>query len=218
MAMRLAHDALRPLRAPAFPNCDNLDGLRKSCWLSRSTSFLGLGVICLLQELSTELLALKQAFQELVDDYNRCSTAPRGSHFVCNYSSNNLTLDHISHFATWLEGSSIRIYALDFSFNRIFSASWEPVLEVIESLSKHVQYLQVGGNYLPTLTETARLSKLQASGCVSLALPITGRPVNQWQKKWDDIALEFGSKAYDPDIPQYGWNALSAYDQHSPWW
>ena len=61
----------------------------------------------------------------------------------------------------------------------------------------------MGGNYLPELTETAE-RKLQASGCVSLALPVTGRPGNQWLKKWDDIAMEFGSKAYDPVVLQHG--------------
>lgn len=77
-------------------------------------------------------------------------------------------------------------------------------MDVIERLSKQVNHLQIAGNYLPALTETTELTKLQASGCVSLALPITGSPVNQWQKKWDDTAMEFSSKAYDPDIPQYG--------------
>ncbi|DBA88131.1 TPA: hypothetical protein ACH3X2_005126 [Trebouxia sp. C0005] len=153
-------------------------------------------------EFNTELVALKRAFQELEHNYNCYNSALRTTHFVCNFSSNNLTLDHISHFAEWLEGSSLRIYALDLTFNRIFSASWKPVLDVVERLFKHVDYLQLGGSYLPALT--AELTKLQASGYVSLALPITGSPVNQWQKKWDDIATEFGSKAYDPDTLQYG--------------
>lgn len=155
-------------------------------------------------EFDTELVALNRAYQELADDYHCYNSAQRKTHFVCNFSSNNLTLDHVSHFAKWLEGSSLRIYALDLSFNRIFSTSWKPVLDVIELLTQRVEYLQLGGNYLPPLTETAELTKLQASGHVSLALPIAGRPVNPWHKKWDDIAMEFGSKAYDPDIPLYG--------------
>lgn len=154
-------------------------------------------------ESDTELVALKWAFQELADVYNCYNTALWKTNLVCNFSSNNLTLDHINHLSKWLEGSSLRIYALDLSFNRIFSASWEPVLDVIKRLSKHVDYLQMGGNYLPALTETAELSKLQASGCVSLALSITGSSVNLWHKKWDDIATEFGSKAYDSDMLQY---------------
>lgn len=155
-------------------------------------------------EFDTELVALKRAYQELVHDYNCYSSAYRKTHFVANFSGNNITLDHLSHFAKWLEGSSLRIYALDLSFNRICSASWKPVLDVIEQLMEHVEYLQMGANYLPVLTETAELTKLQASGCVSLALPITGPSVNQWHKKWEDIALEFGCKAYDPPILQYG--------------
>ncbi len=155
-------------------------------------------------ESGAENVALEQVFRELVDDYNRNNTALRKTRFVCNLSSNNLTLDHINHFATLLEGSSLRIYALDLSFNHIFSASWEPLLKAIARLCRRVEYLQMGGNYLPALTETDELSKLQMSGRVSLALPITGSPATQWHKKWDDIATDFGSKAYDPDVPHYG--------------
>ncbi len=124
-------------------------------------------------------MALTEVFHR--DDYSRNNT----TRFVCNLSSNKLTLDHINQFATMLEGSSLRIYALDLSFSRIFSASWEPLLKV--------DYLQMGGNYLPALTETDELSKLQESGCVSLALPITGYPAPQRQKEWNDIATDFGS-------------------------
>lgn len=81
---------------------------------------------------------------------------------------------------------------------------WKPVLDVTEQLTEHVEYLQMGANYLPALTETAELTKLQASGRVSLALPITGPSVNQWHKKWEDIASEFGCIAYDPPSLQYG--------------
>ena len=82
-------------------------------------------------EFAKEVVALEQAFQELVDDYNCYNTALHKTRLVCNFSSNNLTLDHINHLSKWLESSSLRIYALDLSFNRIFSASWEPVLAVI---------------------------------------------------------------------------------------
>lgn len=111
---------------------------------------------------------------------------------------------NINRFATWLEGTSLRIYALDLSCNRIFSASWEPRLKAIACLCTHVGYLQLGGNYLPALTETYELSKLQMSGPVSLAVPVTGSPATQWHKKWDDIVLDFSSITYDPDVPYYG--------------
>ena len=124
--------------------------------------------------------------------------------FVCNFSSNDLTLDHINEFATWLEGSSLKIYALDLSFNRIFVASWEPLLKVIGRLCKHVEDVQLGANYLPELTETDELRELQVSGRVSLALPMTITPTAEWQKRWNDIATDFGSKAYDPDDLQHG--------------
>ena len=155
-------------------------------------------------ESGAESVAFKNVFEELVDDYHRYNTAFRSTRFVCNSSSNNLTLDLIYQLATWLQDSSLTIYALDLSFNRIFSASWEPVLKVIGQLGTHVEYLRMGGNNLPALTETDELSKLQEAGCVSLASPMTGSPVIQWQKKWDDIATDFMSKAYDPDVPYHG--------------
>ena len=67
-------------------------------------------------------VALEQIFRELVDDYNRKNTEQK-ARSVCNFSSNNLTFDHTNHFATWLGGSSLRIYALNFSVDCIFSAS-----------------------------------------------------------------------------------------------
>ena len=94
--------------------------------------------------------------------------------------------------------------ALDLSFNRIFSESWEPILQVVGRLGARVDNLHLGGNYLPALIETDKLRKLQHSGCVSLALPITGSPVNEWQEKWNNIAVDFGTKAYDYNAPDYG--------------
>ena len=78
-----------------------------------------------------ENVALKTAFQELEDSYSRNNSQFRKSRFVCNFSSNDLSLDDVSQFATWLESSSLRIYALDLSFNRIFSDTWEPILQVV---------------------------------------------------------------------------------------
>ena len=151
-----------------------------------------------------ENLALKQAFRELEDSYSRNNSSLRKSRFVCDFSSNDLSLDDVNQFATWLEGSSLRIYALDLSFNRIFSESWEPILHVVGRLGARVDNLHLGGNYLPALIETDKLRKLQHSGCVSLALPITGSPVNEWQEKWNNIAVDFGTKAYDYNVPDYG--------------
>ncbi len=152
-----------------------------------------------------ENLAFKQAFRELEDSYSRNNSSLRKTRFVCDFSSNGLSLNDVNQFATWLEGSSLRIYALDLSFNRIFSESWEPILQVVGRLGARVDNLQLGGNYLPALSETDELRKLQHSGCVSLALPITGSPATEWQEKWNNIAVDFGTKAYyDYDAPDYG--------------
>ncbi|KAL0044374.1 hypothetical protein WJX82_002866 [Trebouxia sp. C0006] len=47
------------------------------------------------------------------------------------------------------------------------------------------------------MTDTDELSKLQMSGRVSLAVPVTGSPATQWHKKWNDIATDFSSIAYE---------------------
>ena len=67
-----------------------------------------------------------------------------------------------------------------------------------------MEYVHLGGNCLPEWIETVGLTKLQASGCVSLALPITGNPVTQWLKKRNDNAEDFGSKAYEPNELHHG--------------
>ena len=126
-----------------------------------------------------ENLALKHAFRELEDSYSRNNSSVRKSRFVCDFSSNDLSLNDVNQFATCLEGSSLRLYALDLSFNRIFSESWEPILQVVGRLGARVDNLQLGGNYLPALSETDELRNLQHSGKVSLALPITGRPATE---------------------------------------
>lgn len=151
-----------------------------------------------------ENLALKQAFRELEDSYSRNNSLLTKSRFVCDFSSNDLRLDDVDQFATWLESSPLRIYALDLSFNRIFSESWEPVLQVAGRLAASVDNLQLGGNYLPALSETVELRELQQSGCVSLTLPITGCAATDWQEKWINIAEDFNTKAYDYDAPGCG--------------
>ena len=75
---------------------------------------------------------------------------------------------------------------------------------MIGRLGARVDNLQLGGNYLPALSETDELRNLQHSGRVSLALPITGCPATEWHDKWNNIAVDFGTKAYGYDAPEYG--------------
>ncbi len=57
---------------------------------------------------------------------------------MCDFSSNDLSLNDIKQFATWLEGTPLRLYALDLSFNRIFFKPWEPILQVVGRLVARV--------------------------------------------------------------------------------
>ena len=81
--------------------------------------------------------------------------------------------------------------------NRIFSPAWQPILDLVQRLCTKVHLVDLGGNYLPALEETAELKKVQASRRVSLDLPTFGGPLTDWQREWTNIALEFGRQAYD---------------------
>ncbi len=147
---------------------------------------------------SMEWIALDKVFQELLDEYERNRSPLSETQLVCDFSSNNLTFAHLERFTEWLEGSSLQIYALDLSMNRIFSTTWQPILDLVQRLCTKVHLVDLGGNYLPALEETAELKKVQETRRVSLAPPTFGSPVTDWQSEWTNIALEFGQQAYDP--------------------
>ena len=116
---------------------------------------------------------------------------------VCDFSGNNFGFQLVAHLADWLGRRSVKIYALDLSLNRVQSATWDPLLELIDKLCEKVDLLHLGGNYLPALTETHQLQQLQQSHCVSLALPFLGSPASKWQQAWTQVALDFNQMAYD---------------------
>ncbi len=145
-----------------------------------------------------ETEVLEDTFRQLSNECKRTSSPVTENQLVGDFSSNKLTLPHVEQLADWLEGSSLRLYALDLSFNRIYSPTWQPVLDVLDRLCVKVDLVNMGGNYLPALEETAELKKVQQLRRVSLALPASGGPLTDWQREWTSIALEFGQKAYDP--------------------
>ena len=80
----------------------------------------------------------------------------------------------------------------------VYSPTWQPILDLLQRLRKKVQLLDLGGDCLPALRETAELEKVQQTQPVSLALPTFGSFVTDWHREWTVIALEFGQQAYDP--------------------
>ena len=147
---------------------------------------------------SLERVVLGKVFQDLSDDYERNRSSLSDTQLVCDFSSNNLAFEHLQQFTQWLEGSSLHIYALDLALNRIYSPTWQPILDLVWRLCNKVHLVDLGGNYLPALEETAQLKKVQQTRRVSLVLPTFGSPLTNWQREWTSIALEFGQKAYDP--------------------
>lgn len=58
--------------------------------------------------------------------------------------------------------------------------------------------LDLGGDHLPALEETAELKKVQETRRICLAVPRLSSTGMDWQREWTGIALEFGQHAYDP--------------------
>ena len=147
--------------------------------------------------------ALRQVYEELEAEYNLAMSCHMKVQVICDLSSNNLSLDHLTQLSDWLQGSSLELYALDLSMNRIFCNDWAPILALVEKLLQHTKLLILGGNYLPVLMETAELKNCQDTRRVSLALPMSGGPVSPWMREWSSIAMDFDCQAYDP-VNNYG--------------
>jgi len=156
---------------------------------------------------------LDKVFQDLADEYEQNQSALSELQLVCDFSSNNLTLQHLQQFTEWLEGSSLELFALDLSMNYIESPTWQPILDLIQRLCSRVHLVDLGGNYLPALEETVELKKVQQTRRVSLHLPGLDSHVTDWQREWTSIALEFGQKAYDPVCEDRSALTMLAFDQ-----
>ncbi len=164
-----------------------------------------------------EWIVLDKVFQELLAEYERNWSPSSETRLVCDFGSNNLTLAHLERFTEWLEGSSLQIYALDLSMNRIFSPTWQPILDLFQRLCTKVHLLDLGGNHLPALEETAELKKVQETRRVCLAVPDLGSTGTNWQREWTGISLEFGQHAYDPaDIVRLAFMKLASVKLASP--
>lgn len=147
---------------------------------------------------SLERKVLDKALQELSAEYKQSLNPWFETQLVCNFSRNNLTLEHLQQITEWLESNSLQLYALDLTFNSILSPTWKPILEIVRRLCNRVQLVDLGGNCLPDLEDTAELKEVQQTRRVSLEVPILCGSVNDWQREWSDIASEFLHKAYDP--------------------
>lgn len=143
----------------------------------------------------------REALQDFLTDLVACCNQEqaRERYIVCDLSSNNMTLQHASYLASWLQEQKIHLYALDMSFNRIYSADWGPVVKLIQALWVSVELIELSGNYLPALLNTPELRVLQETQRVSLALPVCGDGTDSWVQGWTDVAKQFWLKAYGSD-------------------
>ncbi len=93
----------------------------------------------------------------LTDLYYYCKSLIRiegqGTMIVCNFSRQQLTLEHVKYLAAWLEANDVHLHSLDLSENSISCDSFEILLPVIQKLQLRVNWMAMGGNQLPDYDE-----------------------------------------------------------------
>lgn len=116
---------------------------------------------------------------------------------VCDLSNNNFSLEHLEALASWLQQPSndVRIYALDLSFNRIQSASWDAFVPLIKKLSLYAQHMDFGGNCLPPLLESEHSLKCLPN-TVSLSVTYHSQSGDPWVDSWTQKSRQFKEVAY----------------------
>ena len=115
---------------------------------------------------------------------------------VCNISHNNLTYEHLELLSRLLLDSSVHLFALDLSWNRIFARSWDTFLPTVTQLLTRATYIDLAGNYLPALQadDTSLLKMLEHK--VSFAVPNIYLGKDKWVRRWTEKAQEFRRQAY----------------------
>ena len=116
---------------------------------------------------------------------------------VCDLSNNNFSLEHFEALTAWLQQPSnvVRIYALDLSFNRIQSASWDALVPLIKKLSLYAQHMDFGGNFLPPLLESEQGLK-SLPNTVSLSVTYHSQSGDPWVDSWTQKSRHFKELAY----------------------
>ena len=137
--------------------------------------------------------SLRPVLDELGAFYERSVTSPRK--LVIDLSENNFTLHHLKYFANWLSDRGLLLYALDLSLNRIYSPTWEAILPSLTTLLRHVELLNLGGNYLPALQNIPSLQDLQKRKVAFLA-PNHSFSSGAWIEGWKRNAQLFSREAY----------------------
>jgi len=144
----------------------------------------------------TEGESLKDTMTEFATFYKLAQIHGAQDNVVCDLSSNNLTFDHALHISKWLRENSIKLYALDLSFNRIIQEQWAPVLELIRGLLESAELVKLGGNYLPLMLQDDELQQIQVERRVSLTLPMYSEGYDAWQAGWNQLAEHFDQQTY----------------------
>ena len=144
--------------------------------------------------------ALVPMLSELASFYNtHVQPLPATSrHLVCDLSNNVFSLQHLECIASRLQQphNSVSICALDLSFNRIYSPTWEAFVPLVKKLSMYVQHMDFIGNYLPDLLESDHSLKSLNDG-VSLSVTFNSRAGDPWVDSWTEKSRQFKEAAYN---------------------
>ena len=117
---------------------------------------------------------------------------------VCKISHNNFTHE-VGKFqlpTKLLLDSSVHLFALDLSWNRIFARTWDTFLPIVTQLLTRATHIDFVGNYLPALQpdDTGLVKMLEQN--VSFAVPNIYLGRDRWVRRWTEKAQKFRRQAY----------------------
>lgn len=141
-----------------------------------------------------EILQLEASLREESERVVR--DVGHNAELVCNLFHNNLTYEHFMLLTKLLLDSSVHLFALDLSWNRIFAHSWDTFLPTVTQLLTRATYIGLAGNYLPALQpdDTSLLKMLEHK--VSFAVPNIYLGKDKWVRRWTEKAQEFRRQVY----------------------
>ncbi|DBA80320.1 TPA: hypothetical protein ACH3X2_007445 [Trebouxia sp. C0005] len=156
-----------------------------------------------LQSVELSEAEIVQLVAQLCEESERIvHDAGHDAELVCNISHNNLTYEHFELLTKLLLDSSVHLFALDLSWNRIFARSWDTFLPTVTQLLTIAAHIDLAGNHLPALQpDDAGLVKMLEQD-VSFAVPNIYLGKDKWVQRWTEKAQDFRRQAYgeEPEL------------------
>ena len=136
---------------------------------------------------------INDVFQQLLAEYEdlRLEVGPDVK-LVCDFSGNDMHIEHLIQFKSLLLSSPVSLYALDLSWNR-YAPSWGNILPIVCQLLTKATYVDLAGNYLPALAQDSYSRELaeMLTENASFATPNVFLGDTPWMRKWTLKAHQF---------------------------